>query len=37
VDPTMFCPMVPVTDVGLNGAGKPGIKKKAIHVLQMNK
>jgi hypothetical protein len=35
VDPTTFCPTAPVTDVGLNGAGTPRIKKKAIHVLQL--
>lgn len=31
-DPTMSCPMTPVTDVELNGAGTP--IKKNIHILQ---
>lgn len=37
VDPTTFCPVAPVTNVELNGAGTPRIKKKATHILQLHK
>jgi hypothetical protein len=37
VDPTMFCPTAPATEVELNGAGTPRIKKKTINILKLHK